>query len=223
MAYSTNYSGLKADIVLKISDQSDDLLNSLDEIIMNAESALLTDLDLEMFQGELVNNPPGFILTLTVGSRLLARPAGMVLIKDIWIQVAGKWVYLKKRGKGYCEMYAPDPTVQGVPAMWADSTLNNLIFVNTPDQAYPLKLYGIVRAPGLSDFVPTTWLSTNAADLLLLKCLELAEAQLSNANGVSLWGTEYKGALAARKIELRGAARADYQMARVAGTAGSPI
>ncbi len=186
--------------------------------IAESELQVLRDLDLEIFQQEIPNAG-----NLTVNNRIFARPATIVKINDLWLTVAGVRKYIQKRTKGFCEMFAEDPTVKKLPSYYATQNEDTLLFVDTPDQAYPVIVYGILRPPGLGPTVSTTWLSLYAADLLLLACLIRMEKFLSNPGQVAAWKEDYAGKLAAAKIELRGLARSTYEMARMAGQAGNPL
>lgn len=216
MAYSTTWPGLKADMLIKLEDQSDEMLAAQDGIIAESELQVLRDLDLEIFQSEF---SPG---NLTIGNRLFARTA-ILKINDLWLQTGTIRAYIEKRTKGYCDMWAPDSAVTAFPTFWAEASEANLLFVDTPNAASAVIIYGIARPPGLGPSVNTTWLSLYAADLLLLSCLINSEEFLSNPGQVSAWKGEYADRLGKAKIELRGLARSTYEMARVAGQAGNPL
>lgn len=216
MAYSTTWPGLKADMLIKLEDESDEVLAAQDGIIAESELQVLRDLDLEIFV-ETFNAG-----NLTIGNRLFARYA-IVKINDLWLQVGTVKTFVEKRTRGYCDMWAPDSAVQAVPKFWADAGEANLMFVDTPVSVMAVWIDGIARPPGLGPSVNTTWLSLYAADLLLLACLINSEEFLSGTGQVTLWKAEYADRLAKAKIELRGLARSTYEMARVAGQAGNPL
>jgi hypothetical protein len=218
MPYAANYAGLKADIVQVSEDQSDDLLSNLDTIIGLGETALLRDLDLEIFQDTV---PAG---NLTALSRVFNRPAGLLKIRDIWLVVAGARKYIPKRTEGYCQMYGEDPTITEKPSYWSEANETTMTFVNTPDIAYPVYAYGLVRPAGLSASNPTTWLTKYAGDLLLYSCLIRAETYLVNPSKVQAWQALYtQDQLPKAKLELRGMARAEYQMSRQVSTPVTPL
>lgn len=218
MAYQTTYPGLVADILAVVEDQSDEVLANMDLIIAKAESKVLCDLDLEIFQDEITGN------ALTPNVREFLRPDGLVKINGLWLVVGGKRKYIEKRAYGYCMMWAEDPAVVGLPRFYAERDETNCVFVNTPDIAYPVVIYGIQRPPGLSPGNPTTWLSKYAADLLHLACLIGCEEYLSNGNQAGIWKTEYDNdRLPKTKLELRGMQRSEYQLSRQAGTASTPL
>lgn len=218
MPYSTTYQGLSADILAKVEDQSDELLANLDQIIAVAETKVLCDLDLEIFQEHITGN------LLTAHSRDWARPDGVIKINGLWLMLGNSRKYIEKRAFGYCEMWAEDATVEGFPTYYAEKDKTNTYFVNTPALAYPVLLYGIQRPPGLSIAVPTTWLSKYAADLLLLACLIGAEEYLTNPGQIAIWKGEYDNdRLPKTKLELRGLQRDEYQLSRAASTASTPI
>lgn len=210
MAYETNYAGLKADLLQNADDFSSDFMAHLDTIIAEAETKCLRDLDLEIFQDELAAG------SLTVGQRTFGRYPGMVKINSVFLEVNGVRKFIQKRTKGYCEIYGDDPSVQERPTYYAEQSEESLFFVNTPDQAYPVIFYGIVRPAGLSDSNPTTWLSTYAGDLLFMACKMRAEQYLVNPSQATVWQGEYQNDLLPKaKLELRGMSRATYEAARV--------
>lgn len=209
MAYQTNYAGLKADLLQNSDDYSSEMMANLDTIIAEAETKCLRDLDLEIFQDE------ASIGALTIGNRVLARPANFVKINAIWLVDQGSRKFIQKRTKGYCEAYGEDSTLQERPSYYAEQSEASLYFVSTPDQAYAAIGYGIVRPAGLSDSVPMTWLSTYAGDVLLLACKIKAEQYLQNPDAAGTWATDYNNTILPNaKLELRGMSRATYEAAR---------
>lgn len=209
MSYSTNYAGLKADLLGNADDYSSEFMAHLDTIIAEGETMVLRDLDLGIFQEEASAG------SLTQGIRTLTRPTNFVKINAIWLTVSGSRKFIEKRAKGYCEAYGEDAT-QARPLYWSEHSETELYFVGTPDAAYPVIGYGIVRPDGLSEATPTTWLSTYAGDLLFMACKVRAEQYLKNASKGGMWAVEYSTKLLpAAKIELRGMTRASYEAARV--------
>lgn len=214
MSYQTSYSGLKADMLQNADDFSSDYMAHLDTIIAEAETMVLRDLDLEIFQDEVAAG------TLTIGQRTLTRPAGLVKINGLWLVVSGSRKFIERRTKGYCEAYGEDTSITERPTYYAEQSEESLYFVNTPDQAYEAIAYGIVRPDGLSDSTTTTWLSTYAGDLLFAACKIRSEQYLVDATQAGIWGADYNNNLLPKaKLELRGMSRATYEMA---GAVGQP-
>lgn len=216
MSYQTTWPGLKADMLLKLEDQSDEVLAVQDGIIAEAELQVLRDLDLEIFV-ETFNAG-----NLTIGNRLFARYS-VVKINNLWLQAGTIKTFVEKRERGYCDMWAPDSAVRAVPTFWAEAGEANIMFVDTPVSVLAVWVDGISRPPGLGPTVNTTWLSLYAADLLLLAALINSEEFLSSTGQVAAWKAEYADRLGKAKIELRGLARSTYEMARMAGQAGNPL
>jgi hypothetical protein len=216
MSYATTYDGLKADIVRITDDTSDDVANNLDTIIAQAETQVLRDLDLEMFQERVAAG------NLTQNVSAFARPSNVIKINGLWItKQTGALKWVPRRTLGYCLASFPDPTVHAESKYFADQDEGSLTFFATPDFAYPVTVYGIVRPAGLALLNQTTWLSNYAADLLLLACLVNCEQYLSNSNQVANWKGEYsQDRLPKAKLELRGLARATYELFRSSSQAG---
>lgn len=219
MSFSTTYNGLVSSIPLLTEDGSDDLAANINTIIANAETQLLRDLDLEMFQ---VRDTPGM---LTINTSAWARPSGFVKINGLWItKASGALKAIKKRTLSYCLANFPDPTVVGEPTYYADESEADLTFFSAPDAAYLVTVYGIQRPLGLGPMNQTTWLSNYAADLLLLACLIWSEQYLTNPAMVQNWKGEYANdRLPKAKMELRGLSRATYEYYRPTAQPGPPL
>lgn len=208
MSYSTGYAGLKADLLSMADDYSSEYMANLDAIIAEGETLVLRDLDLEIFQDEASMGP------LTIGTRTLARPTNLLKINAVWLVVGTTRTFIPKRTKGWCEAYGEDAT-PARPRFWAEQSEDELYFVGTPDVAYEAIGYGLVRPTGLSESNTTSWLGTNAGDLLFMACKMRAEQYLKNPSKGGLWGGEYAKMLPTAKIELRGMSRATYETPRV--------
>lgn len=217
MSYSTNFAGLKADLIQNADDYSAEYMAQLEVIIAEAETKVLRDLDLEIFQDEVAAG------TLTIGTRTFTRPTGLLKINALWLVVSGARTFIQKRTKGYCEAFGEVSTAAR-PTYYAEQSEDSLYFVGTPDAAYAVIAYGIVRPAGLSDDNPTTWLSTNAGDLLFMACKLRSEQYLVNKSAADTWKNEYQNDLLPKaKIELRGMSRASYELARAVGEAKQVI
>lgn len=218
MAYSCTYSGLKADLLENADDYSSEFMAHLDSIIAEGETMVLRDLDLEIFKDFITSAG-----SLTAGQRTFTRPSGIVKIDSIYLVVSGSRKFIDKRTQGYCEMYGEDAT-QALPRYYAETSESSLYFVATPDQAYQVLPYGIVRPAGLSDTTPETWLGTNAGDLLYMACKIRSEQYLADLTQAGMWAGEYNNKLLPNaKIELRGMSRATYEAAKVVAAPSQAI
>lgn len=222
MAYSTNYTALKADIVRITEDNSTDLSSNLDTIIALAETQCLRDLDLEIFQQEIAAG------ALSIGTPTLAMPGSVIKANSMWVTTAaGAKVPVFQRTLGYCRQFTPnsaDVAARAQPRYYAYKDESTLYFAPSPDIAYVVTIDGIDRPTGLSSLNATTWLSNYAGDLLLYACLGNAEDYLTNPEQAATWRNQYSSdRLPKAKLELRGMARATYQMARQGSQAVTPL
>lgn len=222
MAYVTNYTQLKADIVRIVEDNSTDFAANLDTIIALAETQCLRDLDLEIFQQLIAAG------NLTIGAPTFMRPSGIIKSNAVWVTgAAGAKAFVNPRTLGYCTAFTPaaaDVGARGRPRYWAEQDETLMYFAPSPDIAYAVTIHGIKRPTGLSGANAVTWLSNYAADLLLQACLINSEIYLTNPDQVGLWKTEYlNDRLPKAKLELRGMARATYQMSRQGSEAATPL
>jgi hypothetical protein len=84
--------------------------------------------------------------------------------------VIGKTWPLVLRSKAFCDAYAPDARRVKRPKYFNERETSWEV-VDTADRDYAVISHHVRRPPGLSLAVPTTWLGTNAPDLLLTACL----------------------------------------------------
>lgn len=208
MAFSTTYAGLIADVLLWTDeDVNDELREMIDTMIMLGETRTQRDLDLECFQAEVAGG------ALTLGTREKVRPSTLIKPTSIWLTIAGTRTHIDKKTYDYCMLYAPVPLTTGPPVFYAEKDDTNLYFVPTPDSAYVMTGYGIVRCTGLSDNNPTNWLSNNVGDLLLKAVLIESEQYLIATAPVAKWKLDYKELLTTAQREYGNLSRAEYLMA----------
>lgn len=208
MAFATTYAGLIADILMWTDeDANDELREMVDTMIALAETRTQRDLDLECFQGEVAGG------SLVIGTREKARPATLIKAASIWLTIGTTRTLMLPKTYDYCMLFAPVVATTAPPQFVAEKDDANLYFVPTPDVAYVMTTYGIVRCTQLSDANPTNWLANNVGDLLLKCALIESEQYLIATAPVAKWKLDYKELLMAAKKEYGALSRAEYLMA----------
>lgn len=123
----------------------------------------------------------------------------------------GPRVYLERRTYEYCLDYEPDETLTAQPEYYAEFTETEFFLVPPPDIAYGFDLRQIQTPEALAPGNQTTWLGTNAGDLLLYACLLASdEFLISDPQDLATWRQSYGELVPARKLELRRQWRGDY-------------
>ena len=123
----------------------------------------------------------------------------------------GPKVYLERRTYEYCLDYEPDESLTAQPKYYAEFTETEFFMSPPPDIAYGFCLRQIQTPNALSPTNQTTWLGTNAGDMLLYACLLASdEFLISDPVDLETWRKSYAEVVTARKLELRRQWRGDY-------------
>ena len=124
----------------------------------------------------------------------------------------GPKVYLERRTYEYCLDFEPDESLTAQPKFYAEFTETEFFVVPAPDIAYGFDLRQIQTPDALGPGNQTTWLGTNAGDMLLYACLLASdEFLISDDSDLATWRQSYGELVPARKLELRRQWRGDYQ------------
>ena len=194
------------DLVRSYTETSANALpNSIiNNFILLTENKILRQIDLEIFRQSSTNN-------LTAGYKYLTMPADILTHRYMLLwNDDGEQVFLDLRDISFAKEYWNDDSETGFPkyySVWNESTF---VLAPTPDKAYQVEL-GYIRKPtGLSSTNPTTWLSTNAPEVLLYGCLILAYSYTKGPpEMIGLYTSLYQEAMSALGIEQQGRRRRD--------------
>lgn len=127
--------------------------------------------------------------------------------------------YQERRTYEWCLDFEPDETATAEPQYYAEYTETEFFMVPPPDDAYAFELRQIQTPEALAPGNQTTWLGTNAGDLLLYACLLASdEFLISDAEDLNTWRQSYGELMPPRKIELRRQWRGDYDPVQAAAT-----
>jgi hypothetical protein len=185
-------------------DRNDQYQADLTHMIALAETRLLRDLNLELF--DLKQD-----VTVSNGVREVSKPADLLATRTMNLTVGTGSVALRQRSYDFCIAYQPDSTVTGVPAYYAELSETQWYVVPTPVQGYTANVRYVARPTGLSPTVPSTWLSRNVGDLLFSACLMESEHYLKADDRFADMKARYDRDLPIAKLELRGSMRmGDY-------------
>ena len=122
-------------------------------------------------------------------------------------------VYLQKKDTSFISEYAPNRTSTGIPKYYANWDNDTIILAPTPNAAYTIELAYNAQPTGLSSSNTTTWVSTNAPQMLLYACLVEAFQFLKGPdNMLQTYERYYQQALQPFAGEQMGRRRRDEYM-----------
>ena len=200
MTLSLTYTTLRTEIADWTENDATEFLDKRDTIIGLAELRLHRDLDLGVFRKYAT-------ASMTIGDRFLAKPTDFVIDRALNITVGTAKQEVLRRDTSFIQDYHPDPAVTGVPRYYAEHDEAQFIIAPTPDVAYVTELAYTRRQTGLSSSNATSWLSDNAADVLLYACLieSTRFMKASETPNLDMWKEAYQEGIS--KILLEEMAR----------------
>jgi hypothetical protein len=125
--------------------------------------------------------------------------------------------WLEQRDTTFMDEYAPvrsETTGTGTPKYWANWDAQTLMLAPTPNTAITLEMWYIEDTEHLdtSNSSSTTWISTNAPEVLLYGTLSEAFSYLKNPQDMQLYESKYSTAIQSLAASQMGRKRRDeYQ------------
>ena len=191
----------------------------VNDFIEHAELRIFRDVDLDVFRKYQT-------ATLTSGDPFISMPgatptdfefARYITIFSPSGSLGGltdnERVYLQKKDTSFISEYAPNRTSTGIPKYYANWDNDTIMLAPTPNAAYTIELAYNALPTGLSSSNTTTWVSTNAPQLLLYACLVEAFKFLKGPdNMLQMYETYYQQALTPFMGEQMGRRRRDEYM-----------
>ena len=191
----------------------------VNDFIEHAELRIFRDVDLDVFRkyqtatltsGDPFISMPGAIPTDFEFARYITifSPSG-----SLGGLTDNERVYLQKKDTSFISEYAPNRTSTSIPKYYANWDNDTIILAPTPNAAYTIELAYNALPTGLSSSNTTTWVSTNAPQLLLYACLVEAFKFLKGPdNMLQMYETYYQQALTPFMGEQMGRRRRDEYM-----------
>ena len=176
MSSPLTLSELKTLIQNYVENDETVFVNTLDDIIKNAEERIFELVQFDYFR----KNVQG---SMTTGARFLTAPDDFELSFSLAvIDSNGDYHYLDKKHPSFMQEYAPDPTdssTRGRPLYYGDfdKDLNTglrestIILSPVPDQNYTTELHYLYKPNSLVTDTTGTWISEHARNALLYGCL----------------------------------------------------
>ena len=186
-----NYSELLTNVRNYTEVGSEVLSDSIiDVFIVNVENKIQRELDLDAFRKFQFSS-------FTIGSPFITMPDDFAFERGVQIkdQITGDRTWLEQRDTTFIDEYNVDRSDTGKPKYYANWDQNTMIFAPTPDAAYEIELWYNKTPDHLSSSQTTTWLSTNAPEVLIYGTTSEAFSYLKNPPYVQLYDQKYAQAM----------------------------
>jgi hypothetical protein len=186
-----NYSELLTNVRNYTEVESEVLSDSIIDIfIENVENKIQRELDLDAFRKFQFSS-------FTIGSPFITVPDDFAFERGVQIkdQVTNNRTWLEQRDTTFIDEYNKDRSNTGTPKYYANWDQNTMIFAPAPDAAYEIELWYNKTPDHLSSSQTTTWLSTNAPEVLIYGTTAEAFSYLKNPPYVQLYEQKYAQAV----------------------------
>jgi len=186
-----NYSELVSNVRDYAEVGSEVLTDSLiNTFLINVENKIQRELDLDTFRKFQFSS-------FTIGSPFITVPPDFAFERGVQIkdQITNDRTWLDQRDTTFIDEYNVDRSDTGKPKYYANWDDNTLIVAPTPDAAYEIELWYNKTPDRLSSTNTTTWLSTNAPEVLIYGTVVEAFSYLKNPTYVQLYDQKYAQAM----------------------------
>ena len=187
-----SYTTLKTKIQNFIENDGSEFVASIDDIIAQAESMVFQRLpNLPCFR----NTFTGTLITNTSDYTI----ANARMIRQVCITDSSNKVYLNHRIDSYLRDYWPNSSNTGTPVMYSTKSSGNdgtiITIAPTPSADLAYQVDFIAPETGLSSSNTTTWVDTNAPNVLLSAALYESSAFLKAPETLQLYKTQFDEAV----------------------------
>ena len=186
-----NYSELVSNVRNYAEVESEVLTDSLvNTFIVNIENRIQREIDIDAFRKFQFSS-------FTIGSPFITVPPDFAFERGVQIkdQITNDRTWLEQRDTTFIDEYNVDRSDTGKPKYYANWDDNTLIVAPTPDAAYEIELWYNKTPDRLSSTNTTTWLSTNAPEVLIYGTVVEAFSYLKNPPYVQLYEQKYAQAV----------------------------
>ena len=123
--------------------------------------------------------------------------------------------WLQQRDATFMDEYAnqrSETTGTGFPKFWGNWNGNTIILAPTPDDIYTVEMWYDETPERLSNTNTTTFLSTNAQEVLIYGCVAQAYSYLKNLQDMQIYDQKFQSAMTTYANEQMGRKRRDEYM-----------
>ena len=202
-----SYTTLKTKIQNFIENDGSEFVASIDDIIAQAEAMVFQRLpNLPCFR----NTFTGTLITNTSDYTI----ANARMIRQVCITDSSNKVYLNHRIDSYLRDYWPNSSNTGTPIMYSTKSSGNdgtiITIAPTPSADLAYQVDFIAPETGLSSSNTTTWVDTNAPNVLLSAALYESSAFLKAPETLQLYKTQFEEAVNLFAQEMQRNYAAEY-------------
>ena len=201
-----NYTELLSNVRNYTEVGSDVLTDSiLNVFLVNTENKVQKQLDLDAFRKFATSS-------FTIGSPFITLPDDFDLERGVQIvdNTTKDRIWAEQRDTTFIDEYNVDRINNtGKPVYYANWDQNTFIFAPTPDAAYTVELWYNKTPDRLSSTNTTTFLSTNAPEILIYGVCAEAFSYLKNPTFVQLYDQKYSQAVQGLSVTQMGRKRRD--------------
>ena len=202
-----SYTTLKTKIQNFIENDGSEFVASIDDIIAQAESMVFQRLpNLPCFR----NTFTGTLITNTSDYTI----ANARMIRQVCITDSSNKVYLNHRIDSYLRDYWPNSSNTGTTVMYSTKSSGNdgtiITIAPTPSADLAYQVDFIAPETGLSSSNTTTWVDTNAPNVLLSAALYESSAFLKAGETLNLYKTQFDEAVKLFMQEMQRDYAAEY-------------
>jgi len=178
------YLSLASDIQQYLERDDAQTVAQIPRFIMLAEQVIASQIK---FLGNLTVNQSNMVASQAV----IDKPARWHKTVSMNVTVSGSRTPVLLRKYEYLREYAPDPTVTGVPAYYADYDYTHWLVAPTPASAYAFEVLYYERVQPLDSSNQTNWFTIYAPQALLYGSLLQAMPYLKNDERMGMWQQQY--------------------------------
>jgi hypothetical protein len=192
MPAAMTYDSLVTDLQAYLQRTDATIVNQIPRFIMLAQQAVSRDLKILGFREEAT----GSFDSNAQSTGMVQKPADWRKSIAMWVSTGSTFdvhtpVY--ERTYEYLREIFPDPTIQGIPRFYADADWNHWLVLPAPNPAlapyFKVAYYGtLILIDGTNQ---TNWLTKNAPDWLLYRCLKEAAGFVKTDERIPVWGQNY--------------------------------
>lgn len=199
---SYTYSTLSDDIVANMEEDSAEFLSAIPTIISRAQAYLQRRV-------EPVNILRFTEVSVSAGSRTLALPSDLLVLKSIQVCVTGGWATPLQQTNEFLTAYWPDYTSVGRIEYYAAKDNSHIYLAPTPASAGLAALEYVPKVTVLASALPTNWFSENAEAAFFASAMMYANMWTKNAEASTRWKAIADEEIALINNEARRARRSD--------------
>ena len=167
-------------------------VSELDNIIKNAEERIFKSVQMPDQRKNVQGNT-------TTDNRFLSTPSDFLAPFSLAVIDSNQYSYLELKHNSFIKEYAPDATTRGKPKYYALFDQSTFELAPVPDHDYTVEFHYLYRPASITSggTSTTTYLSTEAPDLLLYACL--CEGAMFLKMDPSIYEAKYQESLARMK------------------------